>query len=199
MHAQPERGARGLQGRDKRVVDPRGLDDRHAAVDADHRDMRHRIERLDQRGQAARRQHQRIAAGQDDFPDFLTRTDIGQRGVEFGVVQRLAARPYFFSAKAEAAIDRTGMQRLQQHAVGIAVDDALHRRARLVADRIGELFRRDPGLGGRGHKLARDRVVWHIAPVDQRQHFGRQRDRHGLRRRREQRVGQDQPFAFEGF
>jgi hypothetical protein len=72
------------------------------------------------------------------------------------------------------------MQGLQQHAVGIAMHDPLDRRARLVADRVGELLRRDLGLAHIGHELPRDRIVRQIAAVDQADHLGRDRDRHRL-------------------
>jgi len=175
-----------------------GSDDRHAAVDADDGDVADGIEGRDQRRQPAWRQHQRVAAGQDHFPDFGVCADVVERRVQFGVAQRLAAWPYFFSAEAEAAIDRAGMQWLQQNAVGIAVHDAFDRRAGLVADRVGEFLGRDHGLGGRRHELARDRIAGDVAPVDQRQHFGRERDRHGLRGGRKPRIGRDQPLAFQG-
>ena len=56
----------------------------------------------------------------------------------------------------------------------------------------------DLGLGGAGHELAGDRIVRGIGAVDQRQHLGRDGDRHRLRGRRQARVGRQQPLAFEG-
>ena len=47
------------------------------------------------------------------------------------------ARPDHFAAKAEPAIHRADMYQLEQHAIGIAVDDAGNGRMRVVADRIG--------------------------------------------------------------
>ncbi len=63
------------------------------------------------------------------------------------------------------------MERLQQHAVGIAVDDALERRMRLVADRIGAFFRGCRELGRLGHELRGDRVGG-VGGIDQRGHLG---------------------------
>ena len=51
------------------------------------------------------------------------------------------------------------MRRLQQHAVGIAVDDALERREGLVADRIGALLGRFLQLGRVGNELLADRII----------------------------------------
>ena len=51
------------------------------------------------------------------------------------------------------------MHRLEQHAVGIAVHDALDRAVGIVADRIGALLRLRVELGRVRHELARDRIV----------------------------------------
>ena len=77
------------------------------------------------------------------------------------------------------------------------MDDALHGRARLVADRVGQLGGRDLGLGDARHELPRDRIGGIVAP-DQVEHLGRQRDRHRLRRRREARIWLHEPLALEG-
>ena len=197
MHGEPQRRAARLQRCHQLVGDARGIDDRHAAMDADHADMVDGVERRDQLGQPPRRQHQRIAAGQDHFPDLRPRLDVGDGGVELVGRQRLAARPDLLAAEAEAAIDRADMQRLQQHAVGIAMHDALDRRARLVADRVGQLLGRDLGLGDARHELARDRIG-RIGAVDQPQHLGRDGDRHRLGGLRQPRIGRDEPLAFQG-
>ena len=90
----------------------------------------------------ARRQHQRIAAGQDHLPDFRVRADIIERRRVGLVRQRvLLAGSDHLAAEAEAAIDRADMNELEQHAVGIAMHDACDRRMRVIADRIGALAR----------------------------------------------------------
>jgi hypothetical protein len=89
------------------------------------------------------------------------------------------------------------MQRLQEHAVGIAVNDALHRRARVIADRVGQFVGRHLGLLGAGHELPGNRIVRHIAAIDQRQHLRCERDRHGLGSLRQARIGRHQAFAFQ--
>src|SRR5689334_1011572 len=58
------------------------------------------------------------------------------------------------------------MDRLQQHAIGIAMDDAFDRLMRVIADRIGALFRRDRQLARIGDELSRDRVA-SIGRIDQ--------------------------------
>ena len=68
------------------------------------------------------------------------------------------------------------MQELQQHAVGITVDNALDRAVGGVADRVGQFFRQGIGLAQIGHKLAGDRIM-RIGWIDQR------RDRRGDRQR----------------
>ena len=78
--------------------------------------------------QAARRQDQRIAAGDDHLPDLGPARDIGERGLKrVGGERAEPLRPDHLAAEAEAAIDRADVDELQQHAVGIAVDDALDR------------------------------------------------------------------------
>ena len=80
-------------------------------------------------GEPPRRQHQRIAAGQDDFPYFGMGTDIGQRVVVGALRERgRLARSDHFAAKAEPAIHRADMNQLEQHPIGIAMHDAGDRR-----------------------------------------------------------------------
>ncbi len=56
------------------------------------------------------------------------------------------------------------MDDLQEHPVGIAMDDALHRRMGGVADRVGALLRPDVELALVGQELARDRVIGAAPP-----------------------------------
>jgi len=74
--------------------------------------------------------------------------------------------PHHFATEAETAIDRADMDGLEQHAVGIAVHDALDRTMGVVADRVGRLLGTDVELGRIGNELARDRVV-RIGRIDQ--------------------------------
>ena len=120
--------------------------------------MLDRGERLDDRGEPPRREHQRIAAGEDHLPDFGMGADIVERRGELHARQRAPA-PDHLAAEAEAAIDRADMDRLEQHAVGIAVHDALDRTMRVVADRVGVLLRPRLELGAIRHELARDRIA----------------------------------------
>ena len=108
-------------------------------------------------GKAARRQHQGIAAGQDDLPYLAVRADIVERG-RIGLIRQraLLARSDHLAAEAEPAIDRADMHELEQHAIGVAVDDAGHGRMDVIADRIG-------ALGGLRHQFVR---AWHELPRD---------------------------------
>src|SRR5438094_4371684 len=107
-------------------------------------------------------------------------SNVGERRFKLRRRQCLTAWPHYLAPETEAAIDRAGMQGLQEHSVGIAMYDALVRRARLVTDRVAELFRRDLGFTRVGHELPGDRVMGEIAPIDQRRHLGRDGDRHRL-------------------
>ena len=86
-------------------------------------------------------------------------------------------RPDHLAAEAEAAIDRTDMDRLEQHAVGIAMHDACDRAVRGVADRIGVLLRLHVELGRIGNELARDRIA-RIGGIDEVHDI--RRDRHRI-------------------
>ena len=190
-----------LQGRDQLVGDHLRLDGRNAGVEAHHlhvvdpRQPGHHV------AQAARRQDEAVAAGDDDLPDVRALGDVGHGGVQRLRRQRAQALgPDHLAAEAEPAVDRAGVVDLQQAAVGIAVDDPLDRRVGEVADRVGGLPRagRDSSAVGRD-ELARDRVV-RIGGVDQVGH-GR-RDRHGILRRhplqRRQALGRDQAGVGQG-
>ena len=133
-------------------------------------------------GDAARRQDQRIAAGDDDLADGVVCADVVDRRIETGTAgQRLfATRSDHLAAEAEPAVDRAGVRRLQQHPVGVAVHDPRHRRMGIIADRIGKLLGAGLQLAGIGDELARDRVGG-IDAVDQARH--RRRDRDGIARR----------------
>src|SRR6185437_875884 len=89
--------------------------------------------------------------------------------------QRFLARPHRLAPEAEPAIDRAGMQRRQQHAVGIAMDNALYRGPPFVADRVGTLLRRRVEFGHGRQILARDGVIGIVA-VDQFGNVARHRD-----------------------
>ena len=95
------------------VGDPRRLDDWHAAVHPDNGDMRDGVQALDQRRKPARRHHQRVAAGQDHFPYFRPCTNVAQRGLEFGVIQRFRSGTDLLAAEAETGIYGASMQGLQ--------------------------------------------------------------------------------------
>ena len=81
----PGRRALDLQRRDHLGADARGLGDRHAGMDPDDPDVIDAGEIRHDLGEPPRRQHQRIAAGQDDFPDFRMRADIVERVVVGGL------------------------------------------------------------------------------------------------------------------
>ena len=67
-------------------------------------------------------------------------TDVLER-IAVGTLRKCGrlARPDHFASKTKPAIHRADMNQLEQHAVGIAVDDAGDRRMGIVADRIGAL------------------------------------------------------------
>jgi hypothetical protein len=138
--------------------------------------MRDRIECRHQCREPARREHQGIAAGDDDFPDGRRGPDVIECGRKLCLVEVFAAGPDHLAPEAEAAIHRAGMRRLQQDAVGIAVDDALDRREGIIADRVVALLRSAVEFPPVRQELAADRIGG-IARVDQFGHGRRNRDR----------------------
>ena len=73
---------------------------------------------------AARRERQRIAAGEDDLEDLRVRRDIVERRRRPPPESGALAEADRLAAKAEAAIDRAHREQLQQHAVGVAMHEA---------------------------------------------------------------------------
>src|ERR1700691_5998935 len=96
-------------------------------MEPDHAQMRDGVESARDFAQPARRQQERITAGDDDLPDLVPRTDVIERGFQLVRRQLLPVPSHLLTAEAEPAIDRAKMRRLQENAIGIAVDDALHR------------------------------------------------------------------------
>ena len=94
------------------------------------------------------------------------RGDVFDRGVELLRGQRFGGGADHLAAEAEAAIDRADVGELEQHAVGIAMHDALDRAMGVVADRVGAFLRLHIEFGRIGHELARDRIV-RVGVVDQ--------------------------------
>ena len=67
--------------------------------------------------QPARRQHQRIAAGQDHLADRRVGGEPRVGRLQLRLGQQAAVRADMLAAEAEAAIDRADQQRLQQRPV----------------------------------------------------------------------------------
>src|SRR2546427_5682013 len=102
--------------------------------------MLDRPKRLRDLPETARREHERIATREDHLPDFIMRANIGHRGVELRAPEGARASNRL-AAETKAAIGCADMDGLEQHAVGIAVHDALDRAMRVVPDRVGHLLR----------------------------------------------------------
>ncbi len=124
-------------------------------------DVRQRGQTPRQRRQAARRNRERIAAGDDHLPDFLVFGEIGEGRVERRVVEDpLRSRADAGAAKTEAAIDRADAGEFEQHAVGIAMDQSLDRLMGAIADRVGVFLGQEPQFVGARQELAADGIVW---------------------------------------
>ena len=149
------------------VGDEGRLDHGHAAVEAHDPHVRDAGEALRDHAEPAAREGKGISAREHHLPDPRIRRDVGQGGVEFGVGQGPeTVRSDHLPAEAEAAIDRADVQRLEQHAVRVAVDDPGHRRVGGVADRVRALLGLGDAFPGDGNELSADRVV-RVIGVDQ--------------------------------
>ncbi len=105
------------------------------------------------------------------------RRNVVERGFDLRLGKmRWPARPDHLAAEAEAAIDGADIRKLQEHAIGVAMHKPRHRLVRIVADRVGALFRHRLKLRRIGKELAGDRVV-RIGGVDQLRHIRRNRNR----------------------
>ncbi len=141
-------------------------------MDAQRLDMGEGVERCEDRAEPAWREHQRVAAGQDDLSDIGVLAQPGAGGVEFLRRQQATIGADLLAAEAEAAIDRADQQRLEQRAVGVAVDDAAHRRERLVGDWVRGFVWSGDQLVRVRHELTADRVVRVDDQVAQRRRNG---------------------------
>ncbi len=172
-----DRAGKFFEGCDEGVIDAGRFHHRHAGVEAQHLHMRDRAERRGDGGESPGREGEGIAAGQHDLPDVLAGRDVGVGVGEFRLAQRaVAVGAHPLAAEAEAAIDRADVERLQQHPVGIAVDEAGEGAVGVVADRVGALVRGRLDLFGAGNELAGD-GVGRVGRVDQLGHVGGERDR----------------------
>ena len=142
--------------------------------------MRDFVKRPHDGGEAARRQHERVAAGDDDLPDLRPLADIGVGPFQRRRLQHRRLLADRLAAKAEATIDRTQQGRLQQHPVAMTMHDARNRRPALVADRVGQFLFGDGKFRRARHKLRRDRIMI-VAGIDQRRHVLSDGDREFLR------------------
>jgi len=149
--------------------DARGIDDRHAGMDAQHFDVIDLIEPGYGRGKSPIGQHQRIAAGENDFPNLGMFPDIIQRPIERVSRQHSARLTDLFAPKAKSTIDRACEQKFQKHPVGITMDDAFDRRVAVVPDRIDAFFGKYRKFVNGRHELRGNGIV-SIRGIDQRKH-----------------------------
>src|SRR6516162_9126103 len=90
----------------------------------DDADMRNLIEHAHNVGDAARREQKRVASGDDHLPDLRPLPDVVEGALERGLIQHPPLFAHNLASEAKTAVDRTQEGRLQQHPVGIAMDDA---------------------------------------------------------------------------
>ena len=167
--------ARRFERAHQRGRHPRRLGHRHAAVHADDLDVFDRRERGDQLFETARREHERVPAGEDHLPDLAMRANIGDRRFELRA-RKTALPSNHFAAETKAAIGSADVDRLEQHSVGIAMHDALDRAMDAVADRVAHLLGPAGELGLLGNELARD-GVGSIGGIDEVGEIGGERQR----------------------
>jgi len=75
--------------------------------------------------QPSRRQYERIAARENDLPDFAMCGDISKcRLQSLGAQDLVFSRANHFAAETEAAIDGANMRQFQQHPIAVTMDDS---------------------------------------------------------------------------
>src|SRR5206468_12082891 len=111
-------------GLDKLRIHPAWVCDRNTGMKADHPEMGNLVECSHDLGDAPGRKEKRIAAGEDHLPDLGMVADVIDGARERLPRQHRWVLTDDFTAKAKAAIDRAEQNRLQQHAIGIAMHDA---------------------------------------------------------------------------
>ncbi len=140
--------------------------------------MTDRFELRDNILQTARRKHQRIAAGQNDFPDFRMIADVVERGMVSAVGESAPCPgPTISRRKQNRQYTAQALTSLSKHAIRVAVHDPFNRAVRVVADRIAILLRRNRKFSRIRNELPRNRVV-RIGGINQIGDIGR--DRHGI-------------------
>ncbi len=90
-------------------------------------DIRDSLDGSEQCAKTAGREQKRVTAGQDDFAHGRYVSQVGERLCQRGIAEQTAARADMFAAESEAAIDGADQERLEQGAVGIALEDAGNR------------------------------------------------------------------------
>ena len=153
------------------------VDDRDAGMKTDHAEMRDRVERLHDRGESARRQHKRVAAGDDDLPDLRPLANI--------IIGAFAAPPAPASPAScrrprgeSRSGNRPGRPGSASAAPGRDSDGRCPAPATSVRRRSGRRMLLGAGhqFGPTRHELRRDRIGG-LARIDQRRHVLGHRDR----------------------
>ena len=160
---------------------PARIDHRHPGVKADDGDMRDRVERRDDRRDAARRQQERVAAGDDDLPDLRPLRGYSRRRGR--APRRRASPPCARPARGGSRSgNRPGRRGSASAARGRDSGGRCPAPATSARRRSGRADR--PGASSssapRGHELRRDRVG-RIGRVDQLRDILGQRHRIALR------------------
>lgn len=156
--------------------DALGQKDRNTRADADKFHVRNRPQRGEQLVQFVIAEKQRIAAAQENVADFRVLTDIVQliRKTRMEIVSaRIADQP---RTRAITAIGRAAVGDQEQHAVGIPMHQARHRRVRVFAARIGHFPRCRVGLLQPRDDLPTDGTMF-IRRIDQVEKIGRDGER----------------------
>ena len=167
------------------VVDALRQEDRHAAPDPDDLDVRDLAEPAQDLLEELGRERQAVAARDEDVADLRRPAQVLELRLVVAAVEVLGRVADDPRARAVAAV--RGALRRDQHQdpVGVAVDEARHRRVAVLGERV--LHHRGEGLllpAGRDD-LAADRVV-RVVRVDQADEVGRDVDAELVRRREPQ-------------
>ena len=163
------------------VVDALRQEDRHARADADDLDVGDLAQPAQDRLEELGRQRQAVAAADEHVAHLRRPAQVVELRLVLGAVEVLGRVAHDARPRAVAAVGRALRGDEHQHPVGVAVDQARHRRVAVLGERVLHHRREGLLLAAERDDLAADRVV-RVRRVDERDEVRRDVDAELVRR-----------------
>ncbi len=155
-----------------------------AGADAQELEVRDVAQPAEQLVEGGVRHQQRVAAGEQHVAHLVMRLQVGDHGVDAAAERLELALADQAAAGAVAAVGRASVEDEEEHAVGIAVHQALDDAGAVLVEGVGHVARRDDQLAFHRHHLLADRAG-RVLGIDQRREVWRHGDRELLARQRQ--------------